>query len=98
MPESNGSEIPDLFSKIIRYNYPCDFEESLVPNEVHVKVIVGSQTVYILAPVTRVNSTDGTIEVSIVGQVGDSYLLSFPGEVENGTSTMRVDKSLVNIR
>ena len=97
MPESNGPEMPELFSNVVIYNHPCAIEDSLAPNEVQAKLIFGSQILYILAPITKVNPKEGTIEVSVVGQVGDSYLLSFPGEVENGTSTMRVSKSLVKI-
>ena len=97
MPESNGSEMPELFPTVVMYNLPCIIEDSLAPNEVQAKIVLGSQTLYVLAPITKVNINEGTIQVSVVGQLGDSYLLSFPGEVENGTSTMRVSKSLVNI-
>lgn len=96
MPESNGS-VPDYFPSVIPYNFPCVIEESLAPNEVQVTITLGSKTLYVLAPITRVNTPESTIQVLVVGEVGDDYLLSFPGEVENGTSTMRVDKSLVKI-
>lgn len=97
MAESSGSEMSELFSNVVIYNIPCVIENSLAPNEVQAKIVLGSQIIYILAPITKVDSQKGTIEVSVVGQVGDSYLLSFPGEVENGTSTMRVSKSLIKI-
>ena len=97
MPELNGSEMTELFSATKIYEYPCAIEDSLAPSEVQAKVMLGSETLYILAPITKVDCKKGTIQMSVVGQVGEFYLVSFPGEVENGTSTMRVSKSLVDI-
>ena len=97
MAESDGQQVPVFFQNVITYEYPCAIQDSLAPNKVQAKVVFGSQTLYILAPITKVNPQKGTIQVSVVGQVGDSYLVSFPGEVENGTPTVRVSKSLVDI-
>ena len=98
MPESNGSEMPEFFPAVKIYKIPCTIEDSLAPSEVQATVILGSKTLYILAPITKVDPEKRTIQMSVVGQIGDSYLVSFPGEVENGTSTMRVSKSLVDFQ
>lgn len=97
MKQSDGSEMPEFFTDVKIYEYPCSIKDSLAPSEVQAKVTFGSQILYILAPISKVNSEKGTIQMSVVGQVGEFYLVSFPGEVENGTSTTRVSKSLVHI-
>ena len=55
MPESNGSEMPEFFSAVKIYEIPCAIEDSLAPSEVQATVILGSKTLYILAPITKVD-------------------------------------------
>jgi hypothetical protein len=92
--ENEGiTQIPTLFEKPEVYNYPCSMEDSLAPNEVEAKLKFGNRTIYVLAPITKVDKSKSTIQIQVIGRVADSILISLLGEVENAGSTVKVKES-----
>ena len=97
MEQGQSAQVLSLFPKSRIYNYPCVLEDSLAPNEVEATLHFGARIIYILAPITKVYRSKQTIQLSIIGRVGDSDLVSLPGEVENGTSTITVESSVLDL-
>lgn len=86
----------ELFSKGRIFQYPCVIEDSIAPGEVEAHLMFGNRSIYVLAPISKVDKEHSTIQVIIVGQSGDTILVSLPGEVENAGPTVRVNKADFN--
>lgn len=93
MANEGITQLPTLFEKPKVYNYPCSLEDSLAPNEVEAKLRFGNRTIYLLAPITKVDKNKNTIQIQVIGKVAGSILVSLPGEVENAGPTIKVKES-----
>ena len=90
------TEHPVLFDPPRVLRYPFTPQDSLAPGEVLATLVFGEKELVVLAPITKVNMEDCTIELVVVGEVADSFLISLPGEAESVGSTIQVSKRVVN--
>lgn len=74
-------------------SYPCRIEHTLVPQEVEATLEFGGKKVFVLAPMTTVNVEKNSIKLFILDESRDHWLVGVTGQVENGTSTIKVKKS-----
>ena len=86
----------EMYPKGRIFQYPCVIEDSMAPGEVEAHLMFGSRIVYVLAPISKVDREHSTIQVVIIGQSGDTFLVGLPGEVENAGPTIRVSKADFN--
>ena len=76
-------------------NLKCKLSGTLAPGEFQATVTFGTRNIYVLAPRTKVDPKKGTIEIQVVGELGDQYVVSLPGIVENAGSTITVEKGAI---
>jgi hypothetical protein len=70
---------PQLFDRVIIYHYPCEkMEDTMAPSEVEATLVIGGAKVYVLAPITKVDTAKKTIEVGLFGHYDDWYLIDLP--------------------
>jgi hypothetical protein len=87
-----------LYPEAMVVNFPCTLAGTWAPREVQATLNFGNQTVYVLAPMETVDKAKKTLQIHVIGEVGQSFLVSLPGEVENGTSTIKVSKRILNLQ
>ena len=71
--------VPQLFERIRIYHYPCEnMEYTMAPSEVEATLVIGGTNIYVLAPITKVDTAKKTIEVGLFGHYDDWYLIDLP--------------------
>ena len=90
------THIPVLYEKARIIAYQCELMDTMIPGQVQASVSFGAINIMVLAPETKVNRTNGTIALTLIGTVGDQVLVSVPGEVEDSGSTIMVPEGYVN--
>ena len=83
----------EFFERVIRIQYPCEWEESPSPGEAVVTVDF-DRPVRFYAPMGKIDGLKSAVEVDISADCGDCYLVSLPGESDNLESVVRVPHSV----
>ncbi len=87
--------ITKMYSRAMRFYYPCTIHDTPIPNEVEATLRFGAKEIYLFAPISKVDKEKGVIELHVIGEVGDRLLVSLPGEAQNAGSTITVERSFI---